>query len=1289
MSGTAAPTPAAPIPLPVAAPAPAPPAASAPDAFAPVIDVGGAPGAAAGQPGSGLIGVYEGAGINPTAAPGDDKIKHDFLAGRSLAQAGDPWSKLNALIGSSQPSQGAPTKPGGASIAPGTGDDQQATQPGFSPDDDRPLGRKLIDAPGGVDQATLGQEENAGSGLDLSTIVSGMGSVAKDVAIGGIETPQAVLRGMIGGVEQTAKTGLSIGDVIDKVMPDWLVKALPMGGALGTLASGPGRAGLQYLADAAHEDKAEIPEPSSTTGGLIEGATQFGVGVKGAQAATEAAGLGGPVAHVLESLAAGATSMDPDAPRLSNLIDEVAPNFLTEWLKAKPDQDTALMGRLKSGLEFAGLGALFEGLKTGLGMVKRAATKPQGFGPTSGVSNRMPAQTTSTTTMQPERVTPGEAPDGGVIPPDMLPKPPLVTITPKTAGMAETMLEQQQGMERLPPGEAAAPTLSPSEVADYVEGRNADNPIRINLLRIGSGEDIQNALEEVARSIPEPETVSNDATIRASDALGLSPGDFLAGYTGQNLNAAQTTAMRFMLDSSAQQLIEYARAAGDPATNTDEARATFLQAFAHHRALQQYFVNARAEAGRTLQAWSIMSRQRAGYTQAMQQLVEQAGEKNVDQMAADIASLVDPLQVSRLVAASERGTGRDTFLKVFYNALLSNPRTVVKKLASDGSMVMWNLATNYAAEKLGSGAVPPGETAALGYGYVSSLKDAFRIAGKGLVAGESQFLKQFQTMDWQDQSRLSLMANGAPETIPENMPTQAGAAYLRAALPTSWIGAADDFAKYLNYRAYARSLVFRDGVSKGMEGPDLATHVATTLDNLPDAIHQQALAQTLRSTFQEPLTGVLDQMEKFVDALNVPVAHTDFQIPVGRIIMPFVKVPANIMRWSYNNTALNRAFPSQAIQAQMNAGGATRDLALARTWLGSALALSAADMALNIAVTGAGPRDPQLQRAWRAAGNEPYSIQLPGQRPISYNQVEPLGMLMGSIADTFNIMKFAREDGRENLAASLMFGTGNAILSKTYMQGVANLFEAMNDPDRSGDRIAQSMAMPFLSPQGIAAAAHALDPFIRQHRTLMENEESRLPIVSQGLPPARTLWGDPIPQRDAYLPFLPSDSFVPRFVSPWQLGPEPGAVEPIDKWIWENRQAFPRADANQLGISKPSEFQSFQAGPGISAQVHLDPREFDRFQELAGNGLKDPGTGVGAKDLLNGLVTGTGEPGTQQAWDAMSPAYRAVTVQRVINRYRSAARQQLVREFPDIGDTINAAAQTRAQQLRAPTPTIH
>ena len=604
------------------------PAAPAPDAYAPVIEVGGTPPSptpAPGQPGSQLAPIWYGRNGNQYAPPGDDKVQRDFMASRSLAQAGNPWGNLDALIGTPQAGAAGKQQPGGKTAttlgtqpegeeeAGGEGGEQGAVN---DPSDERPVGTKLVDAASDLAEAP-------GDELDLSSIVGPVthaaGAIGKDVATGAAETPQAVLRGMLGAAQQTAKLGLSVRDAIDQVLPNWLLSGLPGGAMLGG-AAGKALEGVEQGAGAARE---AIPEPSSVTGNLVEQGVQFGVGLKGAGAVTEGMGR---VAPFLNNMIAGATTMDPEGPRLSTVLDDIAPNFLTSWLKAKPGQDTAEMGRLKSGLEFAGLGALFEGLRHGLTAIKAAVLPSTDL--LSRPTGAQPRGVQTTEVPRPQAM--AEGPEG-VIPPGWE-RQPLVQITPRMQGMAEQVAEQQAGLPRQPPGEAAAPAggagetftgavnLSPEEVADYVAGRNADNPIRINLLRIGSGDDIRNILEEVARTIPEPGVQSNEATIRAADAAGLTPGDFLAGYQGQNLNAAQTTAMRFVLDSSAQQLIGFAKAATDPLTGTPEAQATFLRAFAIHRSLQEYFVNARAEAGRTLQAWSIMSQQRAGYTQAIQKV---------------------------------------------------------------------------------------------------------------------------------------------------------------------------------------------------------------------------------------------------------------------------------------------------------------------------------------------------------------------------------------------------------------------------------------------------------------------------------------------------------------------------------------------------------------------------------------------------------------------------------------------------------------------------------------------
>lgn len=45
-------------------------------------------------------------------------------------------------------------------------------------------------------------------------------------------------------------------------------------------------------------------------------------------------------------------------------------------------------------------------------------------------------------------------------------------------------------------------------------------------------------------------------------------------------------------------------------------------------------------------------------------------------------------------------------------------------------------------------------------------------------------------------------------------------------------------------------------------------------------------------------------------------------------------------------------------------------------------------------------------------------------------------------------------------------------------------------------------------------------------------------------------------------------------------------------------------------------------------------------------------------------------------------------VQRVVNRYRAAAREELMHEFPDLGITVTDGARTRAKQMQGQGATL-
>ena len=818
-----------------------------------------------------------------------------------------------------------------------------------------------------------------------------------------------------------------------------------------------------------------------------------------------------------------------------------------------------------------------------------------------------------------------------------------------------------------------------AKTANFLNGGLYDSPVEVHLDALADDATRNAAVNDIAKIIPLDKVKPIDVTQMGAYSLNLTPDEVMATIRPQFPSDETMYAAGMVLNSSAQEFWKVARIAQETGAPADMEKAT--RAYALFNKYAGDLRDAKTDWGRAGRIQQEVSSTHGAFAQNISDMIQNVGPDNIDEVIRKTAQLDDPRKVAPFVSSLRSLGGRDGLLYGWYNWLLSNPATVVKKITSDATVAAWNTAVRYAAEKFGSGDVRPGEAAQLMAGYTGSMRDGLAAAAKALKAGHSQFFGDYQSMDGVTHTPF---ANQAPTAIAADNPTAAAVQWWRSALPTSWIGAADDFAKVVNYRAEVRALSYRDGVIKQLSGEDLSNHVAQMMNNVPQHVHDQAINAALRNTFQEPLTGLAQSLQDTVDKINIPVPG-GIDLPLGRVVMPFVKVPANIARFAYRNSALAYALPSDAVKAELRAGGATKDLALARMGMGTAISLIVAPFMLASRITGRGPADPQLNSAWKRAGYQPYSVRV-GSTWYNYNKVEPIGMHMAMLADTFDTLKYAHDEDSEQLAWSAAFGVGDAMLSKTYLQGISDFIDALHDPQNEGkyygDKLVASMGMP----QGAAALAQATDPWLRQHYALLDAVQARTPGLAQGLPPVRDLWGQPVAKDQGMaVPFMGHNgSTVSNLLSPVSMAPA-GNAQPIDKWIWDNRDAFPAADNGRLGLTRPGEVQSYDRG-NVSVPLKLNPQQLDRLRALAGNELKDPQTGMGARDALNALVGGTyPQGGTQRQWDNGSPAARALMVLKIWNRYRDAAKNQVLSENPDMQAALGEKLSSRVQALKAPT----
>lgn len=1258
------------------------------------------------------------------SAHADEGLKNQFVAARSATALPNVDREFDALVagGAAAAKPAAGAAPGEAAAPARAGGDRVSSQ--------------------SLTSLVTGQEPPQPL---AARILAGAKAVGRDVVTGAMGAPKHIIGGLLDAVN-------NINDLIAHALPDqsgfqlvnhkgeWAPKLMTAEEVKASQTEGEQLRG----SGEGHGLTYNMDDPDTVTGNVIRTAVAF---LSGRRALA-----GNPtstVGNVAADFAGGAAALNPNAPRISNIIDQVAPNFVTDFLKAKPEDEGTLLGHLKSGLEMAGLGSVISGVVKSMKAIKstlRSMPAQEGgvvpalegageggaaAGEGAVAAPRLPGKSALDSLMEMESDIPWEKPQprgapagsagaaaanpgaaaaanakaaGGIsVPPDRAARDALalgypapetgsalappsekmatVEVSPELGAKFERYLAQERG-ELPAPLEPNAKPLAEQASADF--SSTGANPVKVNLNMINGPDDLKDAIARVSAQIPAQAVRHNDAVLDAAQSLAMSPSDFMAG-PGAALSDAQVVGLRMVTNDVARQFLESAKAAAIPGA-APEARAEALATYAKFNDILSFMEGAKAESGRSVQAWGIkVAGSTVPYTEAVKRLAEVVGGPESAGFLERMGALDTPEQIAGAARAARTMTSRDWMMYGWYNALLC-PRTIVKKAMSDTFMGMWNLATRYAAEKFGpEHGVQVGETAALLQGYKSSFTDSLALARKAFLAGRSQFNAGSEYLEAFDHGQA--LADSAPE-ISTDAPTTAWRDFMRAStnwkslMPTTWVGAVDDFATMMNYQAERHALAYRSAAAKGLDGPELEQAVDALESETPSWLHKQAVASAMANTFKEPLTGIAANLKDFFDGANIPIGHgMNFELPIGRIIAPFIKIPINITRWSYTNSPLPLAFPSSRIAQELAAGGASKDLAIARIALGSTLSMSALGLALSGQITGRGPSDPQLQRAWQAAhgGDVRHSVKV-GDKYYSYNSTEPVGLMMGVIADTVDIMRYAREEDAGQAALSLVFGAGEALLSKTYLQGTADLFKALQDPDKESAHYLAGLLSTMTVPNTVKDFAHALDPWMRQHYAFLDTIEARLPYISQGLPPQRTLWGDPIPVKDGYMPFL-TGTGAAQMLSPITVAG--GDAEPIDKWTYEHRLNFPHGADNKLGLTKLGRVQTFSAGPGVSATVELTPAQHDRLQVLAGNALQDRSTGLGAKDTLNALVDGHGPAGLQRQWDNSTDDARALIVQTVVNKFRAAAKQKLLQENPDIQEAVNAGWQSRASALTA------
>lgn len=664
--------------------------------------------------------------------------------------------------------------------------------------------------------------------------------------------------------------------------------------------------------------------------------------------------------------------------------------------------------------------------------------------------------------------------------------------------------------------------------------------------------------------------ISHAETQALAQDLGMTADDLLARRKGQAFSAEEAYAARVILGKSTNELVNMAkrlRSLGDDPGS--EALAQFRKALVRHTAIQESVSGMTAEAGRALQQFRMTANSRDLPGRVLDGLVNTGGSpKRIKQAADAIIELErDPANLNRFVEKASKPRFSDRVQEVWYNYLLSGPQTHMVNILSNTMTSVGQLPEHAVAA--GVGAVRRGlkrdasdrvlfsEVGARTVGMLQGMKEGLREYGRGFRArGPGGEVAPIMSREG-----LGGVWKGLTDRQPADLVSKVEAQAQKAVpgikgdilrIPTSFLTAEDEFFKAVASRMELSGLAVRQAGKEGLKGRAAKERASELLANPTDEMLDQSFDYARYLTFQRPLG----------DGLAGKLSRMTQDHPTLKAVLPFIRTPTNLIKFTAERSPL-APFVKEWRQ-DIAAGGARRDLAIAKVMIGSGVGAVIAELAAQGVVTGSVPSDENKRRLLMASGWQPYSIKL-GDTYYSYKRLDPFAMTFGTAADIATMGENMGED-RDEKAALYAATVVSNLASRTWLSGITDALDAIKDPERYSGNFIKRLIGAATVPTGSAQLTRVVDPTMRETPDIGSYMSSRMPGQSDELLPKRDVWGQPI-------------------VSEGGVGPD--ILSPI--WTSTDKKDPITNEALRVGatISKPN-------------KGDMTPEQYDRLQPVAG-----------------------------------------------------------------------------------------
>jgi hypothetical protein len=437
-------------------------------------------------------------------------------------------------------------------------------------------------------------------------------------------------------------------------------------------------------------------------------------------------------------------------------------------------------------------------------------------------------------------------------------------------------------------------------------------------------------------------------------------------------------------------------------------------------------------------------------------------------------------------------------------------------------------------------------------------------------------------------------------------------------IPGRLLDAFDTLFRTANRNKELHGMAFTQAKNEGLRGEAFKNRMVELITGTTkeaQTLQAQAEQTAARTVFQEK-----------------PGAVTEFlregqrRFPLFMFFAPFLKTPGNIIRQGLEFSPFG--FVMKAAQQ----GGRAGAQAQARAAAGTIALAPLAWLAATGQISGSGPRNKTERDALRETGWEPNSVRIPGvggapAKWVSYTLFQPISVPASIVA---NAVEAWKEDGEINeksageaagAAIETVFRSFRSLLDQSYLRGLFDVLEAVNDPERWSESYAARLAQSAIPLSGaLRNVQQAVDPSIRRPEGIGQRFMSGFPGQTEQIPQRITRFGEPVTREGG---------FFRRLVDPLNISTE--VEDPVSQ------------ELARLGVRL--------AVPGRTMQIKGEPIDLSQSQQQALEQAKGRAVRVALEQLMS-------RPGYIQGSDAR----KRVLVERMISRARLRAAKPLRRE---------------------------